>query len=177
MKDILEEIREMNNRDRQKEEEKYYKKLCDQYNEALTCMGLDYEDSDPLLVSNMMKELTSRRVTGRILSVFHELSVYREIGTTDKCKKAMEEQNSKWILCIERMPEEHDSMFANLKGTNKWNDAMFEKISDNVNVTVEFENGQRKTMTLHTVDGKWKQDSIVKFDVVAWQPLPEPFLF
>lgn len=90
MKDILEEIREMNNRDRQKEEEKYYKKLCDQYNEALTCMGLDYEDSDPLLVSNMMKELTSRRVTGRILSVFHELSVYREIGTTDKCKKAME---------------------------------------------------------------------------------------
>lgn len=73
-----------------------------------------------------------------------------------------------WILCSEQLPEEHDSIFAKFKGTDKWNNAMFEKISDNVNVTVEFEDRKRKTMTLHTIDGKWKTDrGIVKFEVIA----------
>ncbi|MBD5496378.1 MAG: hypothetical protein HDR11_01245 [Lachnospiraceae bacterium] len=54
---------------------------------------------------------------------------------------------------------------------------MFEKISDDVNVTAEFEDGKRKTMALHTCDGKWKADMrIVKFDVLAWQPLPDTYL-
>lgn len=80
-----------------------------------------------------------------------------------------------WIPCSERMPEEHETMFAKLKGTDKWHDAMFEGMSDDVNVTVEFDDGSRKTMTLHTCDGEWKTDlRIVKFKVIAWQPLPEP---
>ncbi len=83
-----------------------------------------------------------------------------------------------WIYCGDgkNLPEEHDSMFAKLKGTEKWDSAMFEKISDDVNVTVEFENGERKTKTLHTVDGKWNGGQRgVKFKVIAWQPLPEPY--
>ncbi len=81
-----------------------------------------------------------------------------------------------WIACSERLPEEHDSMFAKFKGTEKWDSAMFEKISDDVNVTVEFEDGKRKTKTLHTVDGKWNGGQRgVKFKVVAWQPLPEEY--
>ena len=81
-----------------------------------------------------------------------------------------------WIPCSERMPEERDSMFAKFKGTEKWDGAMFEKISDDVNVTVEFENGTRKTKTLHTVDGKWNGGQRgVKFKVIAWQPLPEEY--
>ena len=81
-----------------------------------------------------------------------------------------------WIPCSERLPEEYDSIFAKFKGTDKWNDFMFEKISDEVNATVEFEDGKRKTMTLYTIDGKWKTGiRIVKFKVIAWQPLPEPY--
>lgn len=81
-----------------------------------------------------------------------------------------------WIPCSERLPEEHDSMFAKFKGTENWGSAMFEKVSDDVNVTVEFENGARKTKTLHTVDGKWNGGQRgVKFKVVAWQPLPEAY--
>lgn len=83
-----------------------------------------------------------------------------------------------WIYCGdgENLPEEHDSMFAKFKGTEKWDDAMFEKISDDVNVTVEYENGKRKTMTLHTIDGKWNVGQRwVKFIVIAWQPLPKPY--
>lgn len=91
-------------------------------------------------------------------------------------EEVSEEYKVGWIPCSEGLPEEHDSVFAKLKGTDKWSDAMFEKISDDVNVTVEFEDGTRKTMTLHTNDGKWNTNNrIVKFNVIAWQPLPEPY--
>ncbi len=81
-----------------------------------------------------------------------------------------------WIPCSERLPEEHDSIFAQFKDTDQWSDAMFEKNSDDVNVTVEFENGKRKTKTLHTIDGKWSEGNRgVKFKVIAWQPLPEEY--
>ena len=83
-------------------------------------------------------------------------------------------KNNGWILCSKRMPEERESIFAKLKGTNKWNSAMFEGISDEVNATVEFKDGTRKTKTLYTVDGKWTGGRGVKFRVIAWQPLPEP---
>lgn len=53
---------------------------------------------------------------------------------------------------------------------------MFEKTSDEVIVTVEFEDGTRKTKILHTINGEWNTRSkIVKFKVIAWQPLPEPY--
>jgi len=85
-------------------------------------------------------------------------------------------QIDEWILCSDKMPEERDSIFAKFKGTDKWNNSMFEKISDDVNVTVEFEDGERKTMTLHICDGEWKTDlRIVKFKVLAWQPLPDTY--
>ena len=81
-----------------------------------------------------------------------------------------------WIPCSERLPDEHDSIFAQFKDTDQWSGAMFEKISDDVNVTVEFENGKRKTKTLHTIDGKWSEGNRgVKFNVIAWQPLPEEY--
>ena len=96
----------------------------------------------------------------------------------DRCYLAelqIEGGNNGWIPCSKRLPKEHDSIFAECKGTNKWNEAMFEKISDDVNVTVKYENGTVKTMTTHTIDGKWKIDSIVKCEVIAWQPLPQPY--
>lgn len=83
-----------------------------------------------------------------------------------------------WIPCADgqNMPPEHDSIFAKFKGTNKWQRGMFEKSSDNVNVTVEFEDGKRRTETLHTIDGEWdKFARAVKFKVIAWRPLPEPY--
>ena len=40
-----------------------------------------------------------------------------------------------------------------------WNNAMFEKVSDEVNVTIELEDGTRKTTTSHTLDGKWKVEN------------------
>ena len=59
-----------------------------------------------------------------------------------------------WIMCSDRMPEEHDSIFAKAKGTDKWDASMFEKKSDNVIVTVEFKDGTRMTKVSRTLDGK-----------------------
>ena len=82
-----------------------------------------------------------------------------------------------WILCSDRMPEEHDSIFADAKGTDKWKAGMFEKTSDDVNVTVEYDDGTCLVKTSHTLDGKWKVEQELKMfkpKVIAWKPLPEP---
>lgn len=85
-------------------------------------------------------------------------------------------KNDGWISVEERLPEERDSMFATLKRTDKWSKGMFEKISDDVNVTVEYEDGTRKTISAHTLDGQWKLPSrILKQKVIAWCPCPEPY--
>lgn len=87
------------------------------------------------------------------------------------------EAEPQWIPCSERLPEERESIFKKAKGTDKWDPEMFESISDDFNVTVEFEDGTRKTMTSHTTDGKWscEKNYIIKMKVIAWQPLPEPY--
>lgn len=90
--------------------------------------------------------------------------------------EALKEPKRKWIPVSEQMPNEYDSVFAKLIGTDKWNNAMFRRRSDDVNVTVELEDGTRKTMTMHTTDGKWKHNYLaVRFEVIAWKPLPEPY--
>lgn len=101
---------------------------------------------------------------------------------TERAKGIVEEiihkhmGNDGWIPVEERMPEERDSMFATLKGTDKWSKGMFEKISDDVNVTVEYEDGTRKTISAYTLDGQWKLPSrILKQKVIAWCPCPEPY--
>lgn len=88
-----------------------------------------------------------------------------------------DEDNNGWIPVEDGLPEEHKSMFAKLKGTHMWNNAMFEKVSDEVNVTIELEDGTRKTTTSHTLDGKWKveKECVVNKKVIAWQLLPEPY--
>lgn len=76
------------------------------------------------------------------------------------------------------MPEERQSILAKFKGTDKWNDAMFEKISDEVNVTVVSEKGNAATVHAHTKDGKWSCDLLEVYKtyrVIAWQPLPKPY--
>ena len=87
------------------------------------------------------------------------------------------EQESGWIPCSERLPEERDSMFARFKGTKKWSPYMFMKVSDDVIVAVENGIGQAVTTYAHTTDGKWECDlvKINGYRVIAWMPLPEPY--
>ena len=81
--------------------------------------------------------------------------------------------NNGWILCSERMPEEHESIFAQRKGTDRWCTGMFERASDMVIVTVIDEDGEVVTSYAHTVDGKW--NDLNRYKIIAWKPFPEPY--
>lgn len=83
-------------------------------------------------------------------------------------------QSDKWISVDDAMPAEKNSIFAKLKGTDKWNSVMWEKTSGEVIVCIEFEDGTRKTTVAKTHDGSWKLDMpILKQKVTHWMPLPE----
>lgn len=83
-----------------------------------------------------------------------------------------------WIPVSERLPEEHDSIFAKLYGTDKWSDALWRTQSKEVLVTLEYEDGIRTVKSSHTTDGKWvleKRAKLNKCKVVAWKPFHEPY--
>lgn len=82
------------------------------------------------------------------------------------------------IPISERLPEEHDSAFAKLYGTDKWSNALWRTQSKEVLVTIEYEDGVRTVKSSHTTDGKWvleKRAKLNKCKVVAWKPFPEPY--
>ena len=79
-----------------------------------------------------------------------------------------------WISVEERMPLEYDSVFAKAYGTDKWEDAMFRKVSDEVLVSIKFENGSRMVTTQRTHDGRFPAPRIRQGIVTHWMPLPEP---
>lgn len=96
----------------------------------------------------------------------------------ERTKKMTEKPEfGKWIPASERMPEEHDSVFAKRKGNKKRVPGMFEKTSNEVIVTVVNSKGKTATTHAHTNDGVWKSD-LIKLDgyrITAWMPLPEPY--
>lgn len=80
-----------------------------------------------------------------------------------------------WISVKDDMPKEKDSIFARWYGTERWKTGMFRKTSEEVLVTVEMEDGNRKTMTGKTLDGEWKLDFLLlKGKVTHWMPFPSP---
>lgn len=87
-----------------------------------------------------------------------------------------DEKENGWIPVTERMPKEHDSIFAKFKGTNNWSKSMFERTSYKVIVTVKYADGTLLTETAHTTDGKWKlTHPTFNGTVIAWKPFPEPY--
>lgn len=124
------------------------------------------------------REGSGRMTTEEIEKILYDIDsadIYEDYVKSMKIvKEALEKQQ--WIPCSEGMPEEHDTIFAKLKGTDKWNRFMFEKTSNDVNVTIEYSTGERKTEVLHTKDGKWSQPKRKDVSkVIAWMPLPEPY--
>lgn len=85
---------------------------------------------------------------------------------SEKCRELEKEQKKQeWIPCSERLPEE----------SGKYEVTAL----DEVHVTVEFSNGERRVDTGKTIDGKWKcQARIIdpKAKIVAWMPNPEPYM-
>ena len=79
---------------------------------------------------------------------------------------------AEWILCSERLPEEHEWV-----GTKKFGTT----ISDKVHITFDV-NGERFVKTLSLQNGelsnyeKQTMDTLYKgWKMIAWMPLPEPY--
>ena len=108
--------------------------------------------------------------TGQIAAELNT-AARREILERLAAEAAVERE---WISVENRLPEEHESIFAKAYGTKRWADGMFRTISDEVLVCVAFDDGRKTTMTLRTHDGAWALSSIHRGHVTHWMPLPEP---
>lgn len=97
--------------------------------------------------------------------------------TEEEQKKVIEHlKSTNWIPVSERLPEEHDSIFAKFKGTDNWKRGMFEKTSKYVIATVVFDDGIVLVEQARTTDGIWRTDKkVLGGTVVAWMDYPEPY--
>ena len=103
--------------------------------------------------------------------LWHYEQALSEIREMLEMPSAQPEQ--KWILCDERMPEEHEWL-----GTKKFGTTM----SDEVYVTFENSKGESFTKHLHFYNGELSSYDKTHMDVwykdykpIAWMPLPEPY--
>ena len=83
-----------------------------------------------------------------------------------------------WISVEEAMPEEHDSIFAKFKGTDKWCNSFWEKNSNTVLVVLvnNLDEDNFVVGTGKTIDGEWTTESMLLKDrahVVYWMPFPK----
>lgn len=81
-----------------------------------------------------------------------------------------------WISVKDRMPKEHDSMFAQFYGTSKWNGAMWRTESDRVLVAILFPDGTRTVDKGKLKDGEWRTGvaRVLPQKVTHWALWPEP---
>lgn len=78
-----------------------------------------------------------------------------------------------WISVKDRLPDEHDSLFANNPYLKK---NMWAKESDSVIVYVRFPDGTGRSTEGKLQDGKWwtRISPALEPTVTHWMPLPEP---
>ena len=100
----------------------------------------------------------------------YEVEVRRFAG-----EKSSRRPGGGWIPVEERMPQERDTMFAKLKGTDKWRPGMFEKMSDDVRVVVLWPDGTRRVHHSYTVNGEWACEALPPYGrkVTHWCENPE----
>ena len=86
------------------------------------------------------------------------------------------EDSFEWIPVSKKLPDEHDSIFAKLYGTDKWDSRLHRTVSNRVLVTVKRDDGTRFVKESHTRDGEWADEKkCIDCKVIAWMPMPKPY--
>lgn len=84
----------------------------------------------------------------------------------------------RWIPCSEEMPEETEGFYVPEGLSPGYPEIVRTNISKFVEVTIEYEDGERRVRTSRTVNGKWEIEIATKtflntLKVIAWMPLIE----
>lgn len=81
-----------------------------------------------------------------------------------------------WIPVSEKLPDEHDSVFAKLYGTDKWTSALWRTTSNRVIATIKYNDGTVIVKEAFTHDGEWTvEKKNINCKVIAWMPMSEPY--
>ena len=81
-----------------------------------------------------------------------------------------------WIPVSERLPDEHDSVFAKSYGTDKWNNMFWRTTSNRVIATIKYNDGTAIVKEAFTHDGEWTvEKKNINCKVIAWMPFPNPY--
>ena len=81
-----------------------------------------------------------------------------------------------WIPVSEKLPDEHDSVFAKSYGTDKWNNMFWRTTSNRVIATIKYNDGTVIVKEAFTHDGEWTvEKKNINCKVIAWMPFPEPY--
>ena len=81
-----------------------------------------------------------------------------------------------WIPVSEKLPDEHDSVFAKSYGTDKWSSAFWRTTSNRVIATIKYNDGTVIVKEAFTHDGEWTVERRnTNCKVIAWMPFPEPY--
>lgn len=131
-------------------------KLCKRYDDA---SGYTRSHNEDIRTTNAKKRAKCAEEHRQLAEWLKELKQLRE--------------QTRWILCGEKMPEEHEWVGTKRFGTT---------ISDEVYVTLETPDGERFTKHLSFQNGKLSQTDQERMRVwfkgavpIAWMPLPKSF--
>ena len=81
-----------------------------------------------------------------------------------------------WIPVSEKLPYEHDSVFAKSYGTDKWSNAFWRTTSNRVIATIKYNDGTVIVKEAFTHDGEWTvEKKNINCKVIAWMPFPNPY--
>lgn len=111
-----------------------------------------------------------------MLASFPSGSAFADDVTALREAAEMLKDAPEWVNVDDRLPEERDTMFAKFYNTDKWRDTMFRKMSADVYVVREYEDGTRLVHYDHTVDGEWssmKYPYPGRFYITHWMSPPK----
>lgn len=85
-------------------------------------------------------------------------------------------ESFEWIPVSKKLPDEHDSIFAKLYGTDKWDNMFWRTTSNRVIATIKYNDGTVIVKEAFTHDGEWTfEKRYENCKVIAWMPMPEPY--
>lgn len=155
--------------------------LVDDYTDPLSVKDIHKADfaekfTDHLLASSPIQELWNEAYDLGVDSALHNhfgLSWEDAAGLRKEIKQLQDAV--RWIPVAEKLPEEHDSIWATLYGTKSWQPGLFRKCSDTVIACAERKDGRKRVVAIGRYDGRWDWHKLQDNEQVThWMPLPQP---